>query len=168
MLSALQCYAVCMSKGMSASQIASGALSRRALIQGSLLAGVPLCCVTPEAPAAGVAFDGNMLLLNLKLIPDLRSPGGACAVVDMRRKLNIIVARVEKSRFVALDRSCTHGGAQCTYNRKRRSLRCTSLNHAEYDLNGTLLHGRTHGNLRTYAARINGSTVEIRIGGEMA
>lgn len=133
-----------------------------------MFAGVPLCCVTPEAPAAGVAFDGEVLLLNLKLIPGLRSPGGACAVVDMSRKLNIIVARVEKNRFVALDRSCTHGGAQCTYNHERRSLRCTSLNHAEYDLNGTLLHGRTHGNLRAYPARLNGSMVEIRIGGEKA
>lgn len=138
-------------------------------MQGSLmLAGVPLCCVTPEAPSEGISFDGETLVLNLKLIPGLKSPGGACAVVDMPRKLNIIVARVEKSRFVALDRSCTHGGAQCTYNHNRRSLRCTSLNHAEYDLNGTLLHGRTHGNLRAYPTRLSGSTVEIRIGGATA
>ena len=75
--------------------------------------------------------------------------------------VNIIVARVDDSSFVALDRSCTHSGAQCTFNPKRRSVQCTSLNHAEYDLRGTLLHGRTHGNLRAYATRRNGSTLEI-------
>ncbi|HWR54068.1 MAG TPA: Rieske 2Fe-2S domain-containing protein [Bryobacteraceae bacterium] len=158
-----------MAEGTSSSEIAPTPLSRRALMQGSLmLAGVPLCCVTPEAPPEGVAFDGKTLMLNLKLVPGLKSPGGACAVIDLSRKLDIIVARVEKNRFVALDRSCTHGGAQCTYNHKRRSLRCTSLNHAEYDLNGTLLHGRTHGNLRSYTARLNGSTVEVLIAGEKA
>ena len=36
-----------------------------------------------------------------------------------------------------MDRSCTHGGAQCTYNPKHHTLQCTSLNHAEYDLGGT-------------------------------
>jgi Rieske Fe-S protein len=60
-----------------------------------------------------------------------------------------------------MDRSCTHGGAQCTFNPKRHTLQCTSLNHAEYDLQGTLLHGRTHGNLRTYETKTSGATVEI-------
>jgi nitrite reductase/ring-hydroxylating ferredoxin subunit len=97
----------------------------------------------------------------LSKAPELRAPGSSCAVVDAERKLNIIVARVEKGRFVALDRSCTHGGAQCTYNHKRHTLRCTSLNHAEYDLNGTLLHGRTHGNLRAYRTHLAGTRLEI-------
>jgi hypothetical protein len=36
------------------------------------------------------------------------------------------------------------------HRRARALCRNRSLNHAEYDLRGTLLHGRTHGNLRTY------------------
>jgi hypothetical protein len=51
----------------------------------------------------------------------------------------------------------------CTYNSKRRTVQCTSLNHAEFDLQGTLLHGRTHGNLRTYTARAKGRILEIEI-----
>ncbi|MBI4906902.1 MAG: Rieske 2Fe-2S domain-containing protein [Acidobacteria bacterium] len=75
--------------------------------------------------------------------------------------MNLIVARTEAKHFVALNRACTHGGASCTYMHKSRTLRCTSLNHAEYTLDGTLLHGRTHGNLRAYHLRLNGPYIEI-------
>jgi nitrite reductase/ring-hydroxylating ferredoxin subunit len=137
-------------------------LHRRELIQRSFVAAVaPLCCVTPLVPESSVSFRGRTLLLDLNAEPDLLPAGSARAIVDAGRALNLIVARVDDSSFVALDRSCTHNGAQCTFNPRRRSVQCTSLNHAEYDLRGTLLHGRTHGNLRAYAARRNGSILEI-------
>ena len=138
-------------------------LDRRQLIQGALmLAGVPpLCCSAPEVSRESFSYQGDTLILDLNKASELRAVGSARAVVDVVRKLNIIVAHSEKRRFVALDRSCTHGGAQCAYNHKRRTLQCTSLNHAEYDLNGTLLHGRTHGNLRSYQARLAGTRLEI-------
>jgi nitrite reductase/ring-hydroxylating ferredoxin subunit len=142
-----------------------GELDRRQLIRGSLgLAGVlPLCCSTPEVPPESVSYDGDALVLDLEQVPLLRAAGSAGAVVDPSRKLNLIVARTGKDSFVALDRTCTHGGAQLTYNHKRRTLQCTSLNHAEFDLNGTLLHGRTHGNLRAYEVRRVGTRLAIRL-----
>jgi len=141
-------------------------LSRRELIQGTLMfAGVPpLCCHTPEVPPESVAWEGGTLVLDLARAAELRPVGAARAVVDAARKLNIIVAHPAKKRFVALDRSCTHGGAQCTYNQERKTVQCTSLNHAEYDLNGTLLHGRTHGNLRTYTVELAGTRLRIQAG----
>jgi Rieske Fe-S protein len=80
----------------------------------------------------------------------LRRTGAAFAIFHQDRKINLILAHADHHRYVALDRACTHNGAMCTYNRKRQTLQCTSLNHAEYDMRGTLLHGRTHGNLRAY------------------
>ncbi|MBL8228487.1 MAG: Rieske 2Fe-2S domain-containing protein [Bryobacterales bacterium] len=104
------------------------------------------------------------MLLDLERTPMLRAAGDAVAIVDPARGVNLIVACTGPSSFVAIDRTCTHGGAQCTYNHKRRSLQCTSLNHAEYDLNGKLLHGRTHGDLRTYPAVLRDRAVEIEWG----
>jgi nitrite reductase/ring-hydroxylating ferredoxin subunit len=143
--------------------LSSGGVGRRQFLEDSMMmAGVaPLCCSTPAAPAESIRFEGSTLVLDLGKIPGLRATGSACAVVDEGRKLNLIVARPEARRFVALDRTCTHGGASCTYMHKRRTLRCTSLNHAEYSLDGTLLHGRTHGNLRAYRLRLNGPRLEI-------
>lgn len=142
----------------------SESFNRREVLQGSLaLAGVPLCCRTPAASPESISYQGSTLVLDLAKAPALGEPGTACAVVDAARKLNLIVARVEQRRYVALDRSCTHGGAPCAYSHKRRTVRCTSLNHAEYDLQGTLLHGRTHGNLGTYPVRLTGTHLEIAL-----
>jgi nitrite reductase/ring-hydroxylating ferredoxin subunit len=139
--------------------------TRRELIQGSLmLAGIPpFCCVTPEVPRDSVGGDDATLVIDLNKAPVLGPAGSAGAVVDTSRKLNIIVVHTGRRNFIALDRFCTHGGAPCTYNHRRRSVQCTSLNHAEYDLNGTLLHGRTHGNLRAFRVHVAGARLEISL-----
>ncbi len=141
-------------------------LARRDLLGGSLgLAGIaPLCCSSPELSGGSLLFEGARLKIDLRRAPELERPGMAAAVVDAGRKLNLIVARVDKREFIVLDRTCTHGGAMCTYNHRRKTLRCTSLNHAEYDLRGALLHGRSHGNLRRYETRLSGSELEVLVG----
>jgi len=141
-------------------------ISRRDVLRGSLgLAGVaPLCCTTPVVPPGSVRFEGLTLVVDLGTAPELRRVGSAAAVVDAARDVNILVACAEEGRYVALDRSCTHGGAQCAYNHRRRTLQCTSLNHAEFALDGTLLHGRTHGSLRSYPTRVAGARLEIVLG----
>jgi nitrite reductase/ring-hydroxylating ferredoxin subunit len=140
-------------------------LDRRDLLRGSFafLGVLPLCCATPEIGKESFRYDGNTLVVDLRKASALRQAGSAGAVVDQGRKLDIIIAHAGGDRFVALDRHCTHGGAHCTYNHKRRTLQCTSLNHAEYDLAGTLLHGRTHGNLRAYAVRRSGDLLRIEL-----
>jgi nitrite reductase/ring-hydroxylating ferredoxin subunit len=139
------------------------AISRRDVLRGSLgLAGLsPLCCSTPEVSPGSVHFEGLTLVVDLNGASELRRVGSAGAIVDTARDVNILVACTEKRRYVALDRSCTHNGAQCAYDHKRRTLQCTSLNHAEYSLDGTLLHGRSHGDLRAYETRCRGSRLEI-------
>ncbi|MCW5966128.1 MAG: hypothetical protein KIT83_18970 [Bryobacterales bacterium] len=136
-------------------------LNRRDLLQGAMAIAVPLCCSTPVAPDRSIGYRGHTLLLRLDEIPELEKVGEARAVVDNARKLNLLVLHPGEELFVVLDRACTHGGAPCTYNHRRQSVRCTSLNHAEFDMKGTLLHGRSHGNLRTYPVRRVGSVLEI-------
>jgi nitrite reductase/ring-hydroxylating ferredoxin subunit len=156
-----------MGEPMSATDRPDGAaVARRDVLRGSLgLVGLaPLCCTTPEVDPASVRFESGRLLVDLDRAPELRRPGSAAAIVDLARGVNVLVACVSERRHVALDRACTHGGAMCAYNHGRRTLQCTSLNHAEYDLDGTLLHGRTHGNLRAYRVRREGSWLEIALG----
>lgn len=138
-------------------------LNRRDLLQGAVALAVPLCCSTPLAPERSIGYRGDTLLLNLDEMSDFPKVGEARAVVDFTRKLNLLVMHASEESFVALDRACTHGGAPCTYNHRRQSVRCTSLNHAEFDLKGTLLHGRNHGNLRTYPVRRVGNVLEVEL-----
>jgi nitrite reductase/ring-hydroxylating ferredoxin subunit len=140
-------------------------IERRQFLLGALaVTGMPpLCCTSRELPPDSMVFDPGKVTVDLSRVPELRRAGAAYSVVDEGRKVNLILIHVRRGVYVALDRSCTHGGAQCTFNPKRQTLQCTSLNHAEYDLHGTLLHGRTHGNLRTYETKASGETVEIRL-----
>jgi len=139
-------------------------MNRRDLFKSSLafFSDFPQCCRTPELRPEAVRLDARALSVDLKKTDEFRQVGSAAAVVNRERNLDIII-RLHRHQFAALDRSCTHNGAQCTFDQKRRTLRCTSLNHAEYDLKGTLLHGRTHGSLRAYEARLAGSVLEIRL-----
>ena len=123
----------------------------------------PQCCGTPILHGDAVRFEARALSIDLEKAKELHRVGSAAAVVIPAYNLNIIVIRLGRHQFAALDRSCTHNGAQCAYDNRRRTLRCTSLNHAEYDLKGTLLHGRTHGNLRSYSVRLTGSIVQIQL-----
>jgi Rieske Fe-S protein len=137
---------------------------RRFLIGALAVTGFPpLCCTSRALPPASLVFDSQKVTIDLSRVPELRRTGTAFRLVDEGRKLNLLLIHVSRRVYVSLDRTCTHGGAQCTFNPKRQTLQCTSLNHAEYDLQGTLLHGRTHGNLRTYQTKASGETVEIRL-----
>jgi nitrite reductase/ring-hydroxylating ferredoxin subunit len=149
---------------MSTRQPVADVSRRDVLLQSLALAGLPPpCCTTPTVPAGSFHFEAVTLVVDLEAAPELRRVGSAAAIVDAAREVNLLVACTERRRYVALDRSCTHGGAQCAYNHRRRTLQCTSLNHAEYALDGALLHGRSHGNLRTYETRCAGSRLEIRL-----
>ena len=121
----------------------------------------PLCCTSRELPASSVAFETSRIRVDLSQARELRRAGAAFAIVNEPRKINLLLIHAGRGQYVALDRTCTHGGAMCTFNPKRHTLQCTSLNHAEYDLHGTLLHGRTHGDLRAYRTSASGSFVEI-------
>ncbi len=138
-------------------------MNRRELLQGAVASwgAIPLCCGTPELSGNAVSFEDRTCRIDLRLAGGLLKVGSAAAVVEKSRGLDIIVIRLGRHQFAALDRSCTHNGAPCAFDRKRRTLRCTSLNHAEFDLHGTLLHGRTHGNLRAYEVRLAGPILEI-------
>ena len=140
-------------------------IDRRRVLQcaAALIGASPFCCRTPPAPAGSFSTVPGRIVVDLQKAPELRRTGAAVSVVDEARKLNLILIHADRGHYVAMDRSCTHNGAQCTYDPKRRTLQCTSLNHAEYDLRGTLLHGRTHGDLRTYRTESAGSTIAIYV-----
>jgi nitrite reductase/ring-hydroxylating ferredoxin subunit len=142
-------------------------MERRDFLRGSLAAaGVfPFCCMTPPLPPNSVTFEDSRIVVKLAAVPELRRAGAVFSVVDESRKVNVLLIHAGRGRYVAMDRSCTHGGAQCTYNPKKQTVQCTSVNHAEFDLRGTLLGGRTHGNLRTYRTEVSPAAVTISLEG---
>lgn len=128
-----------------------------------LAAAAPLCCLSQPAFDGSWSIRDGLLRIDLAREPELRKVGQPRTFFDPSRKLNILVVQHRQGQWAALDRTCTHGGAMCAYQQRSHTLRCTSLNHAEYSLEGKLLHGRTHGDLRAYPVRPVSGGLEIAL-----
>jgi Rieske Fe-S protein len=140
-------------------------LNRRELLRRSFaLAGVPVvCCTTADIPPASVTYRGNSLVIDLKKAPELRKAGSAVRVVDVERSVNLIVVHGKKGRFSALERSCTHGGAQVAYNRVNDTVQCSSWGHSEFALDGALLGGSAKRPLPAHVCRLAGGKLEVTL-----
>jgi Rieske Fe-S protein len=100
-----------------------------------------LCCRTEELPAAAFRVTDGKVEIDLAAAKALAKPGSAVKVVDLARDVNLIVVQSGKGGFAALERSCTHGGAQVVYNERNGTVQCTSWGHSEFALDGTVLAG---------------------------
>ena len=128
---------------------------------GTSLAAVGLCCVTEEAPAASFTVENKVIRIDLRKAPVLAKTGGAVRVVDADRGINLIVVHPARNRYAALQRSCTHGGAQVAYSRKNKTVICTSWGHSEFALDGTVLGGSAKRNLPAYPVHLEGDILTI-------
>src|SRR5215475_11020969 len=115
-------------------------MTRRDWIGGCCMAVLPFdCCTLAEAPSGAVRIAPGLVAIDLERTPELRRTGGAVKVVDAGRKLQIVVARPEKERYVALSQRCTHGGGSLTYVHRHRHLYCTCWGHAQFALDGSVV-----------------------------
>jgi Rieske Fe-S protein len=129
----------------------------------SMAGGHAACCTTPEAPSASFRIEEGFILLDIGKVPSLGRKGGAAKVVDIDRGVNLIVVEPEKGRFAALERSCTHGGAQVVYNGLNRTVQCTSWGHAEFALDGRVLGGSAKKPLPTHEVKLEGKLLRISV-----
>jgi Rieske Fe-S protein len=139
--------------------------SRRTLLaSASSLAGAhPLCCTTPEVPAGSYRIEAGEILLETGKVPSLGRKGGAAKVIDLDHGVNLIVVEPEKGRFAALERNCTHGGAQVVYNGVNRTVQCTSWGHSEFALDGRVLGGSAKKPLPAHEVRREGKLLRIKL-----
>ena len=124
------------------------------------------CCTLPEAPSDAVRFEADMVVLDLSRVPELKQTGGALKIVDSGRKLQILIARVSRDRFVALDQKCTHGGGALTYVPRHQHLYCTCWGHAKFALDGAVLrwpNSQKPRPLRAHTAERRGTRLYVRV-----
>jgi len=153
-------------------------LSRRAWLQSAaLLGGAPCaclaqashdCCIVPDAPGAAVSIQRGLVTIDLASTPALSRTGSAVKVVDLARKLQLVVARPASNQFVALDQKCTHGGGALTYVHRHKHLYCTCWGHAKFALDGSVLrwpNKQTPRPLRVHRVERAGNLLRIRVEG---
>ncbi len=121
------------------------------------------CCTTQEAPEGSFRIEEGFVVLDTGKVPSLGRKGGAAKVIDIDRGVNLIVVEPEKGRFAALERSCTHGGAQVVYNGLNRTVQCTSWGHSEFALDGRILGGSAKKPLPVHEVSLEGKLLRIRL-----
>jgi nitrite reductase/ring-hydroxylating ferredoxin subunit len=149
---------------------------RRWLQSTACLAGAPCaclaaasrdCCTLPEPPSGAVRIEPGLVTIDLARTPQLGRTGDALKIVDPARKLQILVARPVRNRFVALDQKCTHGGGALTYVHRHKHLYCTCWGHAKFALDGSVLrwpNKQPPRPLRVHAVERRGDALYIHIG----
>ena len=147
-------------------------ITRRSLLLGApcaCLAGASKeCCSVPAVFGEAVRIAPGLVTIELAGVPELGRSGGFVKVVDERRKLQILVARVTRDRFVALDQKCTHGGGALTYVHAHQHLYCTCWGHSKFALDGSVIrwpNQQTPRPIRAHAVTRRGQSLEIRVEG---
>ena len=150
---------------------------RRWLETGVVLAGAPCaclaaasreCCTIPTPPADAVRVQPGLVTIDLSRTQELSRTGSFIKIADTSRKLNLLVARPAKDRFVALDQVCTHGGGALTYVHRHQHIYCTCWGHSKFALDGSVLrwpNQQPPKPLRTYAVERKGALLVIRVEG---
>lgn len=124
------------------------------------------CCTVPEAPRNAVEIEPGLVTISLARTPELSRPGSFVKIVDAARKLQVIVARPDKQRFVALSQRCTHGGGPLTYVHKHKHLYCTCWGHSIFALDGSVIRWPNRNPakpLPVYMVERKGDVLEIRV-----
>ncbi len=118
---------------------------------------------TPAANPDSITLDGSVLTVNLASEPALRQIGGAVKVRNTDLPDELIIARVEESRFVIASLLCTHRGVELEYDQENTRFRCPSLGSSVFALGGANVSGMARKPLRSYEAVLEGNILAIRV-----
>jgi Rieske Fe-S protein len=117
-------------------------MNRRELLQSSLFLALPRsCCELSALPPGSFRREASSIIVDLRRALDLNGNGGAVRLLDPEAKVNLIVARLGKNRFLAWSGVCTHGGAPLAYNHRHGTALCSSVGHSEFDADGQVVRG---------------------------
>ena len=118
---------------------------------------------TPAANPDSITFDGSVLTVDLAAEPTLRQIGGAVKVRNTDLPDELIIARVEESRFVIASLLCTHRGVELEYDQESAQFQCPSLGSSVFALDGANVSGMARKPLRSYEAVLEGNILAIRV-----
>jgi len=131
-----------------------------AVAAGTCLCGLAGCASitgignTPEIPPGAYIIENGKIKIALDQAPSLAKVGGSVKITDPGLPEPLIIAHVTENEYVALSLKCTHRGVEIEYRPQEKILRCASLGHTRYALDGSKIKGPAKGPLKSYEARL--------------
>lgn len=122
-------------------------------------------CRTRELERDMWRLDGGSLHVRSDQIPELQEPYGAVFLDGRGLEKPVLLVRTEAGPLLAFENHCTHFGRKLDPVPGEPILRCCSVSHATFDLEGNVLSGPAKGPLKTYATREEGGELVVDLAG---
>jgi cytochrome b6-f complex iron-sulfur subunit len=119
-------------------------------------------CETPELAPDKWRLAGDTIRIDLSEAPQLTADEGAVYLAGKELPYPVLVFKKDGS-YLALSNRCTHMGRKIDPVPDKPELRCCSVSHSRYDLDGNVISGPASGRLDRYEVIRSGETIEIRI-----
>jgi len=87
------------------------------------------------------SLEGSKVQVKLSHMPEPLPKGGAVYLRGGGLPKPVLILRTEDDRFLAFEDRCTHFGRKLDPVPGEAKLRCCSINHSTYDLEGNRLSG---------------------------
>jgi cytochrome b6-f complex iron-sulfur subunit len=110
--------------------------------------------------------DGS-LSFKLSDATDLAKEDGAVYLKKRQgMKDHVLVVHSGKDQYYAYKNRCTHFGRKIDPIPSQKKLKCCSINHSQFNMDGEVLSGPAKGNLVRYKISKDGDTVNIDLNTE--
>jgi nitrite reductase/ring-hydroxylating ferredoxin subunit len=119
-------------------------------------------CETPELAPDKWRIEGDTIRIDLSETPQLTADGGAVYLNGKELPYPVLVFKQDSS-YLAVSNRCTHMGRKIDPVPGKPELRCCSVSHSRYDLNGNVISGPASGSLDRYEVILSGEALEIRL-----
>lgn len=121
-------------------------------------------CETQELSPDLWRLEGNSAHIPIKQVPELATVDGAIYLKGKGLKYPVLVVNTKDDGYLAFTNRCTHiGHRKLDPVAGQAILRCCSVNHSTYDLQGKRLSGPAKGDLETYNVEVIGDEVVIKL-----
>ncbi len=119
-----------------------------------------ICQTRPASPESW-RLDGNKATVRVGEVPELQSTGGAVYLKGKGLKIPVLIVRDEDNNYRCFSNQCTHFGRKLDPVPGKSVLRCCSVNHSTFDLQGAKLTGPAKKPIQVYPAELEDGNLVI-------
>lgn len=120
-------------------------------------------CNTPPLVNDEWKVAEGKLIVSQDGLKKVDKPGAAVYMAGNQLQRPVLLIKTKEGNFRAYASACTHMGRKLDYLLEENKLRCCSVNHSSFDLDGNKLTGPAKGNITEYQVEREGTDLIIKI-----
>ncbi len=123
---------------------------------GACMCGLSGCgSDTPKAVKTSIRNEDGKIHLDLAKVPELKEVGASVRLTGDGVPTPLVVIRTTQNEYTVVSAKCTHFGRTVDYNHETGILRCVSIGHSQFTLDGKVLKGPAKKPLKCYETTLS-------------